>query len=238
MLVGTDAEKPPYPVLEGAWIDSAHPEKRGAVIGKTTAEQMNLKLGDEALVIYGTKEYRLKIVGLIEEGPSQMGMGRRMRAPGSTAPRTGIEAGPASSAVYVPLALAQHFTRGKAKVNLIHTPLKPDAKSQAAQFRKTWEGRIAQSRPLASLLGVDLADAAGAPARGVTVELYGRQFGVLRVIILIMVLLAVANTINMSTFERVGEFGTMRALGNRGIGPHLPPEDRQRMRLEARPEIP
>ena len=56
MLVGTDAEKPPYPVLEGAWIDSAHPEKRGAVIGKTTAEQMNLKLGDEAAaVIYGTK---------------------------------------------------------------------------------------------------------------------------------------------------------------------------------------
>ncbi len=50
-----------------------------------------------------------------------------------------------------------------------------------------------------------------------TVELYGRQFGVLRVIILIMVLLAVANTINMSTLERVGEFGTMRALGNRGI---------------------
>lgn len=48
-----------------------------------------------------------------------------------------------------------------------------------------------------------------------TVQLYERQFGVLRLIVLIMVLLSVANTVNMSLLERVGEFGTMRALGNR-----------------------
>jgi putative ABC transport system permease protein len=48
-----------------------------------------------------------------------------------------------------------------------------------------------------------------------TVELYKRQFGVLQLIILIMVLLSVANSVNMSVFERVGEFGTMMALGNR-----------------------
>ena len=48
-----------------------------------------------------------------------------------------------------------------------------------------------------------------------TVKLYDRQFGVLRLIILAMVLLSVANSVNMSLFERVSEFGTMRALGNR-----------------------
>jgi len=47
-----------------------------------------------------------------------------------------------------------------------------------------------------------------------TVELYKGQFGVLQIIILIMVLLSVANSVNMSIFERVGEFGTMMALGN------------------------
>lgn len=46
-----------------------------------------------------------------------------------------------------------------------------------------------------------------------TVELYDRQFGVLRLIILIMVLLSVANSINMTLFERTREFGTMRAIG-------------------------
>jgi putative ABC transport system permease protein len=49
-----------------------------------------------------------------------------------------------------------------------------------------------------------------------TVELYRRQFGVLQLIVLVMVLLSVANTVNMAIHERVGEFGTMMALGNRG----------------------
>jgi putative ABC transport system permease protein len=49
-----------------------------------------------------------------------------------------------------------------------------------------------------------------------TVDLYDRQFGVLQLIILLMVVLGVVNAINMSVFERVGEFGTMRAVGNRG----------------------
>ncbi len=48
-----------------------------------------------------------------------------------------------------------------------------------------------------------------------TVEMYDAQFGALRVIILLMVLLSVANSVNMSVFERVAEFGTMMALGNR-----------------------
>jgi len=50
-----------------------------------------------------------------------------------------------------------------------------------------------------------------------TVALYDRQFGVLRLIVLLMVLLGVANSVNMSVFERVGDFGTMMALGNRRI---------------------
>jgi putative ABC transport system permease protein len=47
------------------------------------------------------------------------------------------------------------------------------------------------------------------------VAFYDREFGVLRLIILLMVLLSVINAINMSAFERIGEFGTMRAVGNR-----------------------
>ncbi|MDD2943750.1 MAG: ABC transporter permease [bacterium] len=51
-----------------------------------------------------------------------------------------------------------------------------------------------------------------------TVELYDRQFGVLRFIILIMVLLSVANSVNMTLFERTREFGTMLALGDHTFG--------------------
>ena len=47
------------------------------------------------------------------------------------------------------------------------------------------------------------------------VDLYRRQFVVLQIIILLMVLLSVANSVNMAVYERVGEFGTMMALGNK-----------------------
>ena len=48
-----------------------------------------------------------------------------------------------------------------------------------------------------------------------TIELYERQFGVLRLIILVMVLLSVVNSVNMTLFERTREFGTMLAVGDR-----------------------
>jgi putative ABC transport system permease protein len=48
-----------------------------------------------------------------------------------------------------------------------------------------------------------------------TVALYKRQFGALQLIILVMLVLSVASTINMSVFERTGEFGTLRAIGLR-----------------------
>lgn len=48
-----------------------------------------------------------------------------------------------------------------------------------------------------------------------TVTLYQQQFGFLVVIILTMLLLSVSNTVNIGIFERVAEFGTMMAIGNR-----------------------
>jgi putative ABC transport system permease protein len=46
--------------------------------------------------------------------------------------------------------------------------------------------------------------------------MYRIQFGGLQAIILLMVLLGVVNSVNTTVFERTSEFGTMRALGNRG----------------------
>jgi putative ABC transport system permease protein len=46
-----------------------------------------------------------------------------------------------------------------------------------------------------------------------TVALYKRQFGALQFIILIMLVLSVASTVNMVVYERTGEFGTLLAFG-------------------------
>lgn len=48
-----------------------------------------------------------------------------------------------------------------------------------------------------------------------TEALYRRQLGALQAIILVMLVLSVASTINMVVYERTGEFGTMLALGLR-----------------------
>jgi putative ABC transport system permease protein len=49
-----------------------------------------------------------------------------------------------------------------------------------------------------------------------TVDLYGRQFLVLQIIILFLVLLGVINSVNITIYDRTGEFGTLMALGHRG----------------------
>ena len=49
-----------------------------------------------------------------------------------------------------------------------------------------------------------------------TITLYERQFGILQLIILAMIALSVANSVNLNVFERTAEFGTMKALGARG----------------------
>ncbi len=48
-----------------------------------------------------------------------------------------------------------------------------------------------------------------------TVALYKRQFGALQFIILVMLVLSVASTVNMVVYERTGEFGTLLAFGLR-----------------------
>ncbi len=47
------------------------------------------------------------------------------------------------------------------------------------------------------------------------VDLYSRQFNVIKVIITIVVILSIGNTMSMSIYERTGEIGTVMAVGSR-----------------------
>jgi putative ABC transport system permease protein len=111
-------------------------------------------------------------------------------------------------AVRVPLKLAQQVL-GSRGVTSIVVSLKQtkDTESTLAAIAWKLEGSNLEVRSWVQLN--DFYEK--------TVALYERQFGVLQLIVVAMVLLSVANTVNMSVFERTGEFGTMRALGNRGI---------------------
>lgn len=109
-------------------------------------------------------------------------------------------------AVKIPLASAQELldTRG-ANVVVLSLDATEATAGVASALRRDLAGRQLEVRAWSELNDFYPK----------TVELYDRQFGFLRLIILVMVLLSVANSVNMTLFERVGEFGTMRALGDR-----------------------
>lgn len=109
-------------------------------------------------------------------------------------------------AVRIPLAAAQElmFTKG-ANMIVVSLHKTEDTDRVLAELGTELQGSSYDVRSWKSLS--DFYEK--------TVQLYDRQFGVLQLIILLMVLLSVTNSVNMSVFERQGEFGTMQALGNR-----------------------
>jgi len=108
-------------------------------------------------------------------------------------------------AVRIPLAAAQELVSSPS-ANTVVIALKntPDTESVAASLQARLDGNVLEVKTWQELNDFYAN----------TVAKYYRQFGVLQGIILVMVLLSVGNSVNMSVFERIGEFGTMMALGN------------------------
>ncbi len=109
-------------------------------------------------------------------------------------------------AVRIPLAAAQELMDAAGAHTAVLLLGKTDDTDRVAQAL----GPVLREAGMESRTWVQLN-----PFYTQTVALYRQQFGFLTGIILVMLVLTVANTVNMSAFERMGEFGTMMALGNR-----------------------
>lgn len=200
-LVGTHAEQPPYALLEGRWIDLQHPDRREAVLSNVTAQQLQIKVGDDLLLILGPKEYRLTIIGIVEQVSAQMPMG----PPGAR----GGGQGPATAAVYVPLELAEKLTRQPAQINLVSLKLKPEIALEA--FRRGWTPRLAQFTPPARMLGIDEIKAG--LEEGMMAANARRQAWAATGMALLAALFIIFTTLSMGVTERVRQFALMRAVG-------------------------
>lgn len=160
----------------------------GILLGKGVAQALQLKPGDPVTLLVNTLDGALNSLDFQITGIFQS-----------------FSNDFDARAVRIPLAAAQGLL-GTQGVNALVISLKHTEETDqiAAQLKQSLE-----SSGLEVKTWVELND-----FYEKTVEMYKRQFGVLQIIILIMVLLSVANSVNMSIFERVGEFGTMMALGN------------------------
>ena len=78
-LVGTNALRPPYPMVRGEWIDPARPEAMEAALSSGSAEDLRVDVGDEVRVVSEAGKFTLKIVGIVEQvSPGGRSGGRRM----------------------------------------------------------------------------------------------------------------------------------------------------------------
>jgi putative ABC transport system permease protein len=161
----------------------------GMLLGQGVAQVLKLKPGDNVTLLANTLEGALNSIDLEVIGVFQS-----------------FSNDYDARAIKIPLAAAQELL-GTRDVNaLVVTLKKTDDTNSIAALLEEQLG----SSGLEIKTWVELND-----FYEKTVELYKGQFGVLQLVILVMVLLSVANSVNMSIFERMGEFGTMMALGNR-----------------------
>lgn len=208
-LVGIDADTPPYKLLQGRWIDHRDPKLREAVISDQAAERLDIALGDEILVIFGTKEYRLKIVGITAQLSSAPTISRQSPTGRPVMSGPGATLGPAASAIYVPLALAQRITRQTDKVNLLNIKLREGARP--AEFHSRWLPRVAEIRPAVLLVAVQ--DIKGAMESNMIAANARRQAWAASGMSLLSALFIIFTTLSMGVNERIRQFAVMRAVG-------------------------
>ncbi len=193
-IVGEGIE-PDLEVKLGSFVTftAGHPlankDNFGIVVGQGVAQGLQLKPGDHVTLLANTLEGALNSLDFVVIGVFQS-----------------FSNDYDAHAIRIPLAAAQELL-GTQSINALVISLErtEDTDSIAAQLKDQFD-----SSGLEIKTWVELSD-----FYKKTVELYKGQFGVLQLIILVMVLLSVANSVNMSIFERTGEFGTMMALGNR-----------------------
>jgi putative ABC transport system permease protein len=161
----------------------------GAVIGEGVANAMKLKPGDRINLVVSTREGATNTLDF-----DVVGVFRSLSKEYD------------ARAVRIPLKAAQELTDTGGVTAIVVLLNDTDATDRA---RSAIEHALPPGLEVKTWL--DLAEFYTS-----TAALYERQFGFLQVIILVMVLLSVANAVNMTLHERIPEFGIMRALGRTG----------------------
>jgi putative ABC transport system permease protein len=160
----------------------------GVMLGQGVAKALNLAPGDRATLVTTTGAGAMNTVDVEVVGVFQS-----------------FSKDYDARVVKVPLAVAQELTDSMGANTLVVSLRRTDETETVAELLRE------------RLRGADLEVTTWPQLNDFyekTVTLYDRQFGVLQLIILVSVMLSVANSVNMSIFERVPEFGTMRVLGN------------------------
>lgn len=175
-------------IVEGRMLSSR--DTSGVVVGEGLAKALKLRAGDSATLLSGTVDGAMNTIEV-----EVVGIFRSFSRDYD------------SHAVKVTLQAAQELM-ATPSANVVVLLLNDTRDTDPVLSHL---GRLTAASGLTARTWQQLS-----PFYESTVQLYDRQFGVLMLIILLLVALGVANTVNLAVLERLSEFGTMRAMGNRG----------------------
>jgi len=161
----------------------------GMVIGQGVARALNLSIGDRVTLVISLAEGAVNTLDFQVIGIFQS-FSKEFDA----------------RAIRIPLIATQTLLDTKAVHLLVITLEKTETTEQIAKN----VGALVANQDMKVFTWRELSD-----FYEKTVQLYGAQFGVLRLIICLMVLLSVVNSVNMTLYERTREFGTVLAIGDR-----------------------
>lgn len=174
-------------IVEGRQLAST--DDFGIVMGRGVAKSLQLKPGDYVTLLVSTAEGSLNSLEF-----EVIGIFKSFASDYD------------NSAVRIPLAAAQELT----VTDGIHSVVVAlDATEHTDRVTASVKGELPASR-YEVRPWYEIAD-----FYSKAVALYGTQLAVLQFIVLLMILLSVMNSVNMVVHERIGEFGTLMALGNR-----------------------
>lgn len=159
-----------------------------AIIGKGVAQSLRLSIGDRVVVMVSTSDGAMNSVDLEIVGVFQT-----------------FSKDYDNRAIKMPLETAQSLLNTRSANTLVvslHSTKDTERVANVLRERNVWRDQEVRTWD-------QLND-----FYPKTVDMYRVQFGGLRLIILLMVLLGVVNAVNTSVLERTAEFGTTRALGN------------------------
>lgn len=165
-------------------------DKYGILLGQGVAEAMHLHPGDYATVLLSTPAGALNSLNF-----KVIGVFRSVSKDFD------------NRAVRIPLSAAQNLLNTKGVHSLV-------VLLSATRYTDAVASELRRMLPPARYEVKTWRQLAGFYNK--TVSLYRRQFLVLQLIILVLVLLGVANSVTITVYDRIGEFGTLMALGDRG----------------------
>lgn len=174
---------------EGDYLSAS--DRYGAILGRGLAASINVKVGDTVTLLTNTRAgsinaIQVKVRGIFYTFYKEYD----------------------DRALKIPLETAQELLQHDGIQSLVVVLKRTD---DTEAVRKKLAASFAETRqPIEIKSWTELAE-----FYQKVVDLYSRQFTVIKVIITIVVILSIGNTMSMSIYERTGEIGTVMAIGSR-----------------------